>query len=127
MKTYEEMQSRTEKGNSVVFFVKDSALFVKVGNNEYLVEYVSTEKDRTKKHIASVTCEKDGKTIHTTLIENVEIVAAMYYASKKNALLVSSTDNYEIMLDSSNKYGQEFTLFNDDWSEMKEHFAYKYN
>lgn len=127
MKTYEEIQSKTEKGNSVVFFLKDSALFVKVGNNEYLVEYVSTENDKTKKHIASVTCEKDGKTIRTTLIENVEIIAAMYYASKKNAVLVSSTDNYEIILDSSNKYGQEFNLRNDDWSENPEHFAYKYN
>ena len=124
MTTYKTMKTKTRKGNEVTFTAKESGFFVNVNGSEYNVVNMIND--------AIVVDLGNGKETTAHIVENVWLIKAMYFASKKGAVLVSEETKYEFTAADAKKYGSSFFLKNDENKDVEEngnivYFAYKYN
>jgi hypothetical protein len=124
MKTYETAVAKTSKGNEVTFIAKEDGFFVKVNGNEYSV--INLLNDVIVVDLGS------GKETTAQIVENVWLIKAMYFASKKGAVLVSEEIKHELTVADAKKYGSTFFLKNDENKDVEEngnlvYFAYRYN
>jgi hypothetical protein len=124
MKAYETLNTKTGRGNDVAFTAKEGGLFVSVNGNEYRV--INFLND------VIVVDLGNGKETTAQIVENVWLIKAMYFASKKGAVLVSEETKHELTVADAKKYGSAFVLKNDENKDVKEngnlvYFAYRYN